>query len=174
MRLKTTATKIMSDTFTNSESDSYTESRALYVMGKVYDDFHSIAGRGFTGFSSRYLTSMKEDIFYLMTQKVLKMFQIQFTHGSKEWAVEYTVSSDGSIQVDRDSGGIDYWQIPQAASLRIVARWDRSKSRVEAEMERRGWTGSASWVTGKVISDGGYSKSGFGLYKNRIGSWETE
>lgn len=163
----------MISTYSDSQSDTYTEARAQYVLGKIFDDFHNIGYRGFDYFERNpdQLRKWREDIYFLMTKKVLKKFQVKFAADGKEWAVEYTIKSDGSIQQDDYSGGVDYWEIPAHASIGIVATWDRHKKDVETHMQSRGWVGGGSYVEGDLIDDGAYSKSGYGATKGRRGAW---
>lgn len=166
----------MSSSYTNSSSNTYSESRARYVMGKIFDDFHNIAYREFVQFEKdpKELQGWKEDIYYLMTNEVLNSFQIQFIgNGTKEWAVEFEIKADGSIQTDNESGGINYREIPDDVNVKIIANWKRDKSYVEDEMKKRGWGGSGSYIGGDLKEDGAYSKGGFGATKGRRGSWES-
>lgn len=160
-------------TFSQSNSNTYSESNARYVMGKIFDDFHAIAYRGFDYFKSNpnVLQKWKEDLFFLMTNGVLNEFQIQFFSNGKEWAVEYTIKADGSIQGDNSSGGVNYWEIPASARVGIVASWSRHKPHVEDEMKARDWISGASYIDGDLIDDGAYSKNGYGATKGRRGAW---
>lgn len=164
------------NSYTNSATNTYSESRARYVMGKIFDDFHQISFRGFDQFksNSNQLKKWKEDIYFLMTNQVLNSFQIQFsTSDSREWAVEFEIKADGTIQSDDESGGISYWEIPENATIRIVASWNRNKKHVEDEMNRRNWGEGGAYVGGDLIKDGAYSKSGYGTTKGRRGSWQS-
>ncbi len=164
----------MSQTNTHSSSSTYSESRARYVMGKIFDDFHAIAYREFTYFKSNPndLQRWKEDLFFLMTNQVLKKFQIQFFDHGKEWAIEYVIKADGSIHQDNDSGRVDYWEIPVNARPNIVVNRDYNKQTVNDYMKKRGWVSGGSYVGGDLIDDGAYSKSGFGATKGRRGAWK--
>ena len=159
--------------YSDSSSETYTEARARYVMGKIFDDFHAMQYRGFSFLDQRpdWLQKMREDIFYLMTKKVLRSFQVQFFADQKEWAVEYTIKADGSIYQDDDSGGIDYYDIPARATMDVVVDWKHGTKAVDDEMIHRGWTGKAAYFKGDLTDDGAYSKSGYGVTKGRRGSW---
>lgn len=164
----------MTHSYTNSESDTYSESRARYVMGKIFDDFHAIAYRGFNYFEKNpnKLQKWKDDMFYLMTNKALEKFQMQFFDDGNEWAVEYVIKSDGTIHQDNNSGGIDYWEIPATASPNLVVTRDKSRKHINDYMDSRGWTSGASYVEGDLIDDGAYSKNGYGATKGRKGAWK--
>jgi hypothetical protein len=144
-------------------------------MGKIFDDFHDIAYRGFEQLEgNNRLQKWKEDIFFLMTNQVLKSFQIQFKgSGSKEWAVEFEIKADGSVQSDNESGGINYWEIPNDAIVDLLVKWEKGKKIVDDEMESRGWITRGSYIEGSLLDNGSYSKSGYGATKGRRGSWES-
>ena len=143
-------------------------------MGKIFDDFHAISYRGFDFLESRpgWLEKVRDDLFYLMTKKVLESFQIQF-HGysGKKWAVEFTIKADGSIQQDDDSGAIDYWQIPENVTMKFPTRWKKGSKEIDDEMIKRGWTGKASYLEDDLIDDVAYSKNGYGASRGRRGAW---
>lgn len=164
----------MSGSHTYSNSNTYTESRARYVMGKIFDDFSAIGLRGFSFLNNQpdWLQRMKEDIFFLMTKKALKSFQIQFYSSSgEEWAVEFIIKADGTIHQDSPSGRIDYWDIPQDVTMDLPVAWKDGNTDVDEEMIRRGWTGKGKYIEGDSIDDGTYSKDGYGATKTRKGSW---
>lgn len=164
----------MSESYTHSNSNTYTESRARYVMDKIFDDFHAIGLRGFEYFKNHpeKLKEWKEDLFFLMTKKALEKFQMQFFSGEQEWAVEFVIKADNTIYQDVDSGGIDYWDIPSTAKPNIVVSRDRSRKEVNDYMTSRGWSTGGSYIEGDSIDDGAYSKDGYGATKTRKGSWE--
>lgn len=166
----------MSHTHTNVETNTYSESRARDVMGKIFDDFHHICYRGFDQFNenSDQLQKWKKDIYFLMTNQVLISFQIQFTGtNSKEWAVEFEIKADGSIQRDNESGGINYWEIPSEVKIDVIVKWKKGKHSVDEEMINRGWITGGNYIEGDLIDDGAYSKGGYGATKGRRGSWES-
>jgi hypothetical protein len=144
-------------------------------MGKIFDDFHSISFRGFYFIENNpsWLQKMKEDIFFVMTEKALEKFQIQFHDTNQNsWAVEYEVKSDGSIFQDSESGGIDYWEIPANASINIIMDRDVENKKVTDYLNLRGWGTGGQFVEGDFIDDGAYSKNGFGTTKGRRGAWK--
>lgn len=165
----------MSYSYSSPRSESYSESGARHVMGKIFDDFHSISFRGFHFVENNpsWLQKIKEDIFFVMTEKALEKFQIQF-HGSDEnsRAVEYEVKSDGSIFQDSESGGIDYWEIPANVEINVTLKRDEKNEKVTDYLNKRGWGNDGQFVEGEFIDDGAYSKDGFGTTKGRRGAWK--
>ncbi|AEA42424.1 hypothetical protein [Fluviicola taffensis] len=165
----------MSDSYSSSVSSTYTESRAKYVMGKIYDDFCAIDLRGFDQFEANpnQLKEWKEDLFYIMTKQDLDYFQLKFSHGipRKTVALEYKVKSDGTIHSDNDSGKINYRQFPANTTVSIVVRRYGNKE-VGEYLESKGWGNNGIFVDGSTSNAGSYSKDGYGVNRNKIGQWE--
>lgn len=164
----------MSNSYTNSNSTTYTEARAKYVMGKIFDDFHAIGYRGFEFFKENpgKLTDWKEDLDFILSHNALRKFQLQFhAPGGRAWAIEYVVHTDSSIQRDSDSGGVDFWEIPIDANINILVDRDPDNQEVSDYLAERGW-GTGGFFIGGPVSDGGaYSQEGFGVTKGRRGTW---
>lgn len=165
----------MSDSYSSSVSSTYSESRAKYVMGKIYDDFCAIDLRGFNQFEANpnQLKEWKEDLFYIMTKQDLDYFQLKFSYGtpSKTVALEYKVKSDGTIHSDNDSGKINYRQFPPDTTVSIVVLLYGNKE-VETYLNSRGWGDNGIFVEGSTSNAGSYSKDGYGVNRNKIGQWE--
>lgn len=159
--------------FTKVITDTYTDSKAEYVMGKIYSDFQSIHSRGFDYLKNHpeLLSELKKILFYIISQKALKSFQIQFIHSSGDRAIEYEVKADGSIYADNNSGGIDYWQIPKDSIFNVIVDLIENIE-VWNELQKLGWTRGGTYVTGNVTDKGAYSKNGYGTTKKLIGPWD--
>lgn len=161
----------MSTTFTLSRTDTFTESRARYVMGKIFDDFNSILFRGFTKNTTEQLKGWRDDVHFIMEQNALHHFELQFSYGSQEWIVRYDVDKSGGISRDDDSGGIDFYCIPTASVINIVVRRDPKNSKVTEYLEGRGWTTGGNFKGETGISDRAYSKEGFGVNRKLVGNF---
>jgi len=165
----------MSNSNSSSASSTYTETRAKYVLGKIYDDFCAIDMRGFDRFESDpgRLLRWKEDLFFIMKHEDLNYFQLQFSYGTptKKVALQYTIMSDGSIHSDTDSGGINYFQFPANTLINIVVQ-RYGNSEVEKYLESRGWGTDGKFVGGGHKSAGEYSKENFGTKREKYGEWE--
>lgn len=152
----------MSDSYTHSNSNTYTEARAKYVLGKLKQDFQNIYNRGFDNLSWDALHGWLEDVSFVVHQKALTRCQIKF-----EWpdsagaAVDYHMVTDGSIQVDGDASGLDFHKVPQNAKVRITIRRDPNNQTVTDYLAKRGW-GKGSFLEGEFTDQGGYSKDGYG------------
>ena len=159
----------MSSSYTNTGSESYSKTDVKNVLGKIYDDFHAIAARGFDFIEDHpdYLENLRDDLYYIMIHEDLKMFQFQFdSHGKRE-AVEYQVLSDGTVQQDSDSGGIDYWDFDRSAKIRTVVRRHGNK-KVSDYLVERGWSTGGSFVEGREETVGSYSSGNLDVTKKII------
>lgn len=159
----------MSYTSTYSDTDTYTEARARYVMGKIYDDFTHLITRGFKYPGRDDIRSWRDDLLYLMNKKALYGFQVKFSFpGGGEEAWEYILKSDNSVQTDSKSGGKDLYDYPDNTSVSIVISRDHSNSEVNDYLAKRGWGSGGSFLTGTITSNGAYSKDGYGTINNII------
>lgn len=153
---------------------NYTEARARYVMGKIFDDFHVIAYRGFDYLEANpeWLLKVYGDLFYLMSNHVLTSFQVKLTSNSGElWAVEFVIKPDGSLLYDTNSGRIDFWEIPANATINFPTKWTHGNGQIDNEMIKRGWTSKSASVTDYAINDATYSNHGFAATRGKRGAW---
>lgn len=158
-------------TITKTQSDTFTESRAKYVLGKIFDDFNGIIFRGFTSTSSDSIKVWRDDIAFIMEQNALHHFEIQFSYGSDSWTLRYEVDKFGGIARDDDSGGSDFYNIPINAELNIVVRRDNSNDTVSNYLKRRGWVSGGNFVAEDSSGDRTYSKDGFGVNRKKLGDF---
>lgn len=159
----------MSYTSTFSNTDTYTDSRAKYVMDKVSDDFHHLIARGFKYPGKQEIQNWRDDLLFLMKNKALIKFQIkfEFPNGGKE-AWEYVLKADNSIQTDNKSGGKDLYDYHVDTTVSIVISRDHSNQDVNDYLAKRGWVSGGAFVTGTTTVHGGYSKEGYGFTNNII------
>lgn len=155
-------------TSTKTTTDAFTEARARYVLGKIFDEFNNIMFRGFTSISATTLKQWRDDIQYVMERNALIHFEIQFRTIEKKWAVRYEVVA-GSLSRDDDSGGVDFYNIPSNASLSMVVNWNRNNQDVAAYVKRRGWGTNGVCIADSATNDRSYSKDGFGVNRKILG-----
>lgn len=163
----------MSNTQSQTVTNTFTEARAREIMTKINEDFRSIALRGFTFLDENpgWLDKYKEDLLYVLLQQDLKTFQIQFKYGGKEAALQYTIVADGTIHSNRNSGGINYRDIHKDASVGITMVRNNNP-KVWDELQRRGgWGTGGKLIAGSEMNKGAYSKEGFGAEIKLIGTW---
>lgn len=156
-----------------SETDTYSESRARDVMGKVYEDLLGLQGRGLI--TNDRANSIRRDVLYLLDKRALDYFQLQFRNasGGEIGGLHYKVSSDGTLQGDSDSGSIDYWMLSEGTKVKLLVSLDRSSSKIEeVDQQLDDWgygDGTALSGTSQYLKS--YSKDGFGLIQSKIGEW---
>lgn len=156
-------------TISKSISDSFTEARARYVLGKIFDEFNSIIFRGFTTISTDNLRQWRDDVQFVMERNALIHFEIQFRLGEQTWAVRYEVSGR-LVSRDDESGGLDFYNIPANASLSMVVKRDPDNEEVNDYVKRRGWGTNGVCIAESSSSDRSFSKDGFGVNRKIKGN----
>ena len=162
----------MTNTITQSVTDTYSEARANYVLGKVYEDLLAMYTTGLL--TKATCDTWRSELFYIVSKKALKHFQFQFTKpGGTKVGLHYELKSDGTINTNDKSGGIDYWNLPSGTTVYLLVTLDYESSRiaeVKEQIAKWGWgTGSALDGTSEFLKS--YSKDGFGFKQSKIGQW---
>jgi len=163
----------MTDTYTSSGSESYSETDIKHVLGKIYDDFHAIDAREFSELENRpqRLKNLRDDLYFLLKRKTLKAFEIRFSSGRTNEAIFYEVNSFGSIyNRDTPSGGTNYYKFPEDSKVRFIVRWDYSDAESNRYMEERGWTETTSFLQGTAVNKGDYTRGNLSINKRMIRS----
>ena len=163
----------MITSLTRSITDTYTEARAKYVMGKVYEHLISLCMRGIITKASA--DEMRSDILYLLDRRAVSYFELQFRKPDRTeiGGLHYEVRADASISVDADSGGIDFWGLPQNTLVNLSVRLKRDSihiAEVDRQIEDWGWVDGTS-LTGAHQAKASFSKEGFGLKQSIVGQW---
>ena len=161
----------MIGTYTRSVVDSYTEAKARYVMGKVYEDLMGLMAAGLI--TKDRADQIRSDILYLLSKKVLKFFELQFTlYGSELGGLHYEVKGDMTISLDDDSGGIDFWGLSKSVKVVLLVDLDYNSPNIE-EVNRQltGNWGSGNGLSGSPQYSKSYSRDGFGVKQSIIGKW---
>lgn len=156
---------------TQSQSDTFTEARARYVMGKIFDDFNGVLFRGFSSPSAETIKSWRNDVQFVMEKDALYSFELQFYHSGKSWVLRYEVDKYGSIARDDDSGGLDFYNIAQGATVRIVLDYNRAKTVVTEYLYNKGWGSDGKFTGQNGTSDKSFSKDGFGVNRKLTGGF---
>jgi hypothetical protein len=157
-------------TYTSTRTDTFTEASARYVLGKIFDDFNGIMFRGFKT-ESETIKNWRDDAAFVMMHKDLNHFELQFTVGSKKWAIRYEIDSSGYISRDEESGGIDFYCIPATAHVGIVMNRKKNNATVNEYLKKRGWTSGGDFIAEDGISDRSYSRNGFGVNRKLQGEF---
>jgi Bacterial HORMA domain family 1 len=159
-------------TFTASRTNTFTDARLRAVMPEVDADFYALAGASIISFDTA--VRWTEELTFILQHQAARGFQIQLTYPSGyKIALDYRVSSDGSVRESSTGGGIDYHLMPAGTSAILFVNLDDSARAIEtvrAYIRERGW-GTGSAVEGASIRDRAYSKDGYGVIRSKIGAW---
>jgi hypothetical protein len=160
-------------TSTASQTNTFTDSRLRAIMPEVGADFFNMAGAGLITFEKA--DSWTDDLTVILQNQAAYGFQVQLTYpNGQQVALDYRVSSDGSIRESGAAGGIDYYALP--TGTRAVLFLDLNFSAkaidvVQAYGDRRGWGRNGHRVQGDPVRDRAYSKDGYGVIRGKIGDW---
>jgi len=144
----------MIQSFTKSGTDTYSEVRANYIVGKVYENTLNLMNTGLI--SKLRADGIRSDILYLLSKKALNWFELQFhkPDGTKG-GIHYQLKADGSIYTDEPSGGLDFWSLPANTVVKLV----------DAQITAWGW-GTGNALQGTMEYHRSFSKEGFGLQQS--------
>jgi hypothetical protein len=163
----------MSMSATATRTNTYSEARLKAVMPEIGADFFALAAAGLI--SATTASSWTEDLKFMMQNQVVRGFQIQLRRsGAPDMAVDFRVSSDGTIKESSTSGGIDYHSLPEGTrvSLFVSIDWNaKNIAAVSKYMQNHGWGTNGSAVSGDPVRDRAYSNNGYGVIRGRIGAW---
>ncbi|MGH7090676.1 MAG: hypothetical protein ACREFQ_17410 [Stellaceae bacterium] len=163
----------MTLTATFTRTNTYTEARLRAVMPEVGADFYSLAAAGLIGMDAAQ--KWTEELTFILQHQAAKGFQIQLKRtGSDPIAIDYRVSSDGTVRESSMGGGIDYFALPveTRASLFVDLNYQaRAIDTVRLYIAQRGWGTDGQGVQGQAAPDRTYSKDGYGIVRAKIGTW---
>lgn len=162
----------MTTTFTASRTNTFTDARLRAVMPEVGGDFYALAGASVITFDTA--VRWTEELTFILNHQAAHGFQIQLTYPSgHRIALDYRVSSDGSVRESGTSGGIDYYLLPAGTSAFLFVDLDfsaRAIDTVRTYIRERGW-GTGNAVEGAPVRDRVYLKDGYGVIRGKIGAW---
>lgn len=161
-------------TATATRTNTYTEARVRYVMDKVLEDFVTVAVRGFVTFDR--MKGWYADVQAVLLLEAADFFELQLSppKGDKI-GVRYRVIDDGSISEDEASGGQNLYWLPNGTTVGIVIRLRegaKKKDAALAYLKKRGWAMNGTVLRDDGVRDRGYSKDGYGVRRERVGSWQ--
>jgi hypothetical protein len=160
-------------TFSNtaSRTDTYSEARVGVVM--LGADFYCLAGAGLI--SAEAANKWTEDLSHILLRKAAKGFQIQLKcQGYSPVALDYRVSSDGSLLESGTAGGINYFALPHGTSASLFVDLNYGATKIAAVREYlrgRGWGLNGHAVEGPTVRDRAYSKDQYGVVRSKVGAW---
>ncbi len=162
----------MSGTFTASRTNTYTEPRLRAVMPEVGADFYALAGAGIVALDVAHCWT--EELTFVLQNQAAHGFQIKLSYpNGQQVALDYRVSSDGSIRESGLAGGIDYYALPADTRATLIVDLNYEAENIDdvvAYTQRRQW-GTGNLVQGEVVRDRVYSKDGYGVIRGKIGVW---
>ena len=98
-------------TATRSQTNTYSEARLHAVMPEVGADFINMAGADIITFATA--TRWSEELLFVLQHQAARGFQIQLNcPGRTPIALDYRVSSDGTVRESSTAGGINYYALP--------------------------------------------------------------
>ena len=158
-------------TYSQSQSGTYTEARANYVTGKIFEDLLNLMSTGLI--TKKRADRAREDLLFLQSKRALKFFEFQFKNsdGSEIGGLHYKLVDGGFIYSDDESGRINFWGLPSNTKVTFFYSidWD-SDNAEEAKEYTKGW-GTGNGLTGIKSNLKSYSKDGYGFKQSRIGEW---
>ena len=159
-------------TATRSQTNSFTEARLRAVIPEVGADLTNMAGAGIISFGTA--RRWTEDLTFVLRKQAARGFQVQLRPpGRATIALDYRVSSDGTVRESGRAGGIDYYLLPDGTVATLFINLDLSSpniTEVWLYAQQRGW-GTGASVVGEPARDRVYSKDGYGVIRSKVGAW---
>jgi hypothetical protein len=159
-------------TATRSQTNSFTDARLRAVMPEVGADFINMAGAAIIAIATAQRWT--EELTFVLRKQAARGFQVQLScPGYAPIALDYRVSSDGTVRESSRAGGVDYYGLPTGTTATLFVEYDTSAPsimEVRLYLQRRGW-GPGSAVAGDPERDRVYSKDGYGVIRGKIGIW---
>jgi hypothetical protein len=141
-------------------------------MPEVGADFTNMAGAGII--SIAVAQRWTEELTFVLQRQAARGFQLQLScPGYAPIALDYRVSSDGTVRESGRAGGIDYYGLPEGTTATLFVDIDDSSPsimRVRLYTRQRAW-GVGSPVVGEPVRDRVYSKDGYGVIRGKVGNW---
>jgi hypothetical protein len=162
----------MNETFTVSNSETYTEANVRAVMQNTYEDIIGFANRKLVDYSR--IKRWIEDLVYLLNKRILKSFEIQLYNsaGERFKSYKYVVNTYGYIDSGSSSGGINYFEIPDGTKFGLFADIDFSHPKIEEVKkylyEERNWGSDGSSMQGASIFERSHSSGSLELKRYAV------
>ena len=160
---------MMSQTYSTSDSGTYTEARAAAIMLSVLEDI--IVHANAHMISHEKAKKWMEDLLFFAKAKALRYFELQYYTPDNVKAgtgYRYVLSDDGSLHENSMSGGINPFDVPIGYSVGLFADIDHSKRGVTEYASSRGWGTNGVPLNGQGAYERAYSKDGYGLNRYKI------
>jgi hypothetical protein len=159
-----------SRTMAKSATSTCTEARVREVMKPVFDELFGLVTRDFASLQS--VEKWRDDLTYMLSNEAISSFELQFDlPDGKQSGFSYEVSDDGTLMASDRSGGLRLHMLPDGTKASVVVLWRELTPELREEMRRRGWTRSASRLSGEGVREHAYSSQGYGVVRKRVGDW---
>lgn len=162
----------MTGTFTASRTNTFTDARLRAVMPEVGADFYALAGAGIISFD--VAARWTEELTFVLRHQAANGFQLQLVYPNGiRVALDYRVSSDGTVRESSTAGGVDYYALPAGTIATLFVDLDFESptiATVQTYAQQRGW-GTGCPVYGEVDRDRVYARDGYGVIRGKIGMW---
>jgi hypothetical protein len=158
----------VTETFTTSRTNTFTDARLRAVMPEVGADFSAPAAAGIITFETA--RRWTEHLTFVLQRQAADGFQLQLTYpNGTRIALDYRVSSDGSVRESGTAGGVDYYALPAGTTAMLFVNL-KYPLPADVRAYTSGW-GAGSSVQGDAARDRVYSKDGYGIIRGKIGPW---
>jgi hypothetical protein len=159
-------------TGTVARSSSLTDARLRAVMPEIGADFYNMASADLISFNTAQRWT--NELTFVLQNAAAHGFQVQFTYpNGQQIALDYRVSSDGSIRESSMAGGIDYYALPFGTRTTLFINLNFAAPKIGAVQDysrQHGW-GIGNELQGDPVRDRAYSKDGYGVIRGKIGTW---
>jgi hypothetical protein len=155
-------------TGSRSSSSTMTEARIRTVMHPVAANFSAfvIAGHIDRDRALKWIS----DLTYLQLKECLEFFELQLN--GRSCGLRYTVSSDGSVQQNSPSGGLDLYGLPAGTTVQLYAHLrDGTPQSVYDELALRGWGFNGRKMEAPESEHRAFSSEGYGISRVKLGTW---
>jgi hypothetical protein len=145
-----------------------TEARVRTVMQNVTANFSAFVVAGHI--DRERAVEWIFDLTYLQVKECLDFFEVQLN--GRSYGLRYTISSDGSVQQNSSSGGLDVYGLPAGTTVQLYAHLrDGTPQRILDELARRGWGFNGRKMEAPEYERRAFSRDGYGITRAKLGTW---
>lgn len=155
-------------TSTATRTTTTTDARVRAVMQKVAANLSAFVAAGLV--ERTRAQKWADDLTYLQIEEAIDFFELQIN--DRSLGLRYTVNSDGSVQQDSASGGLDIYGLPADTTVRLYAHLQTGiPQNVRDELKRRGWSFNGQRMEAEESERRSFSSEGYGITRTKLGTW---
>lgn len=159
---------MMTSTATATRTTTTTEARVRAVMQKVAANLSAFVVAGIVAHARAQ--KWADDLTYLQIEDAIDFFELQIN--DRSLGLRYTVRSDGSVQQDSASGGLDIYGLPAGTTVKLYAHLRAgSPQHVWDELKRRGWGFDGQKMEAEESEHRSFLSGGYGVTRTKLGPW---